>query len=207
MSASLPSLNGVDIIFTSTNDEKVDFWKKVTAEVGIQLKVTNVEVPEIEGDGTAVIEDKTDKVRSQLERDGILGNTILISEDATIEGGPYKYPGSGTKKTIRAFKGKLHELMKVMECDECEFRCSVGVIFPSGETEIITATTQGRFVKKRSAAEGCSGKGLINTQFVPSDDPDGRTLSQMPWEDMKQYNPRGKAISMALAAIRKKFSF
>ena len=201
------SLKEVDVLFTSTNPEKAKFWQKRTEESGISIKTDNIEVPEIEDGWNAVIVDKTDKIRSEVIRRGILKSTIAISEDTTLEGGPFDFPGSGTKKTIRAFKGKLDELFQLMGCEKCVFRCSVGVIFPSGETEIHTATTQGRLVKKRSAAEGCSGEGLINTQFVPSDDPDGRTLSQMPWDDMKRYNPRGKAIVMALAAIEKKFSF
>ncbi len=197
----------MNVLFTSTNPDKVGFWTKRLAEEGIPVEILNIPVPEIEDDEWKnVIEDKISKVQQRLEALGISG-TITISEDAIIEGGPHKYPGTGTKKTIRAFKGKLHELFEMMGSPECEFRCSVGLTFPSGEPEFFTATTKGRFVEKRSKEDGCNNVGLINTQFVPSDDPKGRTISQMSWEDEKRYNPRGKVIDMVLEALRKKYSF
>ena len=206
-STTLPPLSSVNVLFTSSNPDKVGFWKRCFAEEGIPVEILNIPVTEIEDDDwQKVIEDKTSKVLQCLEARGISG-TIAISEDAIIEGGSYKYPGTGTKKTIRAFKGKLNELFKLMGCPECEFRCSVGLTFPSGEPEFITATTKGSFVEKRSKEDGCNNVGLINTQFVPSDDPKGRTISQMSWEDEKRYNPRGKVIAMTLEALRKNYSF
>jgi len=211
---ALPTLEGVDFTLLSTNPDKLMDFKEGVAAVGFAATTgIEFEVPEIQAGWEALIVDKAAKQFSELIQQGIGSeNAIQCCEDTGIECGKHPkklpVPGYATKDFIKMCAGNLHHLPALVGGDrDVVYRCSAVIRLPSGETITITATTLGYFVEKRSKEYGCSGKGLIDTQFVPYDDPEQRTISQMPLADRMKYHPRFKLILLIIEELRKRYSF
>jgi len=196
------------LLFTTTNTDKVADFKIGFGDLGLPIDTVEIDVPEIQADWLDLIQDKAGKVEASLSKEDLM-NTFTITEDTVFECGKEKIPGPATKKFIKACAGKLHMIPPLLKCGATQvvYRCSASVRLPNGETIALTAITVGHFVEKRTKEEGCSGKGLIDTQFVPDDDPDQRTISQMPLADRMKYHPRFKLIRLIIEELQKRFSF
>jgi inosine/xanthosine triphosphate pyrophosphatase family protein len=197
----------LQMVITTINPDKAEDFLNAFSELGIPIQNKEIDVNEIQADWKKLTGKKAKRTMRKLKKLGFdVKGKIFLVEDTSLECGepdPKKLPvpGHSTKDFIKRCSGRLHHITPLVGSPKVTYRCTCAIVLPTGEVIICTATTEGFFVEKRD------GKGLIDTQFVPHDDPEQRTISQMPLEHRMIYHPRFKLCRLVIEELQKRFSF
>jgi XTP/dITP diphosphohydrolase len=155
------------------------------------------ELPEIEENGKTFAENAFIKARAAFQRTKImpLADDSGLEVDA-LHGAPgifsARYAGE-PKDDERNIKKLLNELKDVPEEKRtARFRCSLAVITPDGQEQLLEGTVEGRILKEK---KGKGGFGYDPVFYLPEF---GKTMAELPMEVKNSISHRARAFQQLI---------
>ena len=194
------------IVFATGNEGKMKEVRMIMDELGIEvvsMKEAGV-VLDIEENGTTFEENAMIKAQAIAD---VLEDVIVLADDSGLEidylnkePGVHssRYMGEITSYDIK--NQHILDLLKDVEEEKrtARFVCTIAVIFPDGEKQVVRETIEGQIGYE---SKGENGFGYDPIFYVPEYD---CTTAELSLEQKNQISHRGKALERVKAMIKEK---
>lgn len=194
------------IVFATGNEGKMKEVRMIMDELGIEvvsMKEAGVEL-DIEENGTTFEENAMIKAQAIAD---VLEDVIVLADDSGLEidylnkePGVHssRYMGENTSYDIK--NQHILDLLKDVEEEKrsARFVCTIAVIFPDGEKQVVRETIEGQIGYE---SKGENGFGYDPIFYVPEY---GCTTAELSLEQKNQISHRGKALERVKAMIKEK---